>query len=119
MSVKNLTKVTRDIDRSDGAIAPEKLLSGNSKTMAWNAFSDSTGQFHVGHWASGPCKIKVSYTENEYCVLTQGKAVLTDNDGNSESFESGEPFVLHAGFEGIWESVGDVVKVYAIFESSA
>jgi len=119
MGVRNLTRVTRDIEGSESVIASEKLLSGENKTTAWNAFSDSTGQFHVGHWASGPCKIKVSYTENEYCVLIQGSAILSDETGNSETFAPGEPFVIEAGFEGTWESIGDVVKVYVIFEAAS
>jgi len=116
MSVKNLTNITRDMEDSADTIAKEKLVSGSDKTTLWNAFSDTTGQFHVGHWASGTCKLKVSYTENELCVLLQGQAILADNNGNEKKYGPNEPFVIAAGFEGTWESVGDVVKIYAIFE---
>jgi hypothetical protein len=98
MGISNVTRVTRDIEGMDDTIAPEKLLSGNGQTKIWNAFSDASGQFHVGHWASGPCKIKVSYTEDEYCVLLSGKAELTDADGNSEEYGPNQPFVTRTCF---------------------
>ena len=116
MSISHVTTVTRDIEAVADKVAPEKLLSGSAETTAWNAFSDTTGQFHVGHWSSGSCKIKVAYSENEYCVLLSGRAKLTDANGASAEYGPNEPFVIHAGFDGTWESIGDVVKVYAIFE---
>lgn len=116
MSVSNVTTVDKEVDVLVEKIAPEKLLSGSDETQIWNAFSDTSGKFHVGHWASGPCKIKVSYSENEYCVLLSGRVKLSDSEGNSIEYGPNEPFVLQAGFDGIWESIGDVLKIYAIFE---
>ena len=58
--------------------APEKLISGSGATSLWNAFSDPSDQFHVGHWMSDPCAINVSYTENELCVIIEGDAELID-----------------------------------------
>ncbi|MEX0970593.1 MAG: cupin domain-containing protein [Paracoccaceae bacterium] len=97
-------------------IAPEKLLSGQNETTVWNAFSDTSGKFHVGHWASGPCKLAVRYSENELCVLLSGRAALTDAHGARAEFGPHEPFVIAAGFSGTWESLGDVTKIYAIYE---
>jgi len=98
-------------------IAPEKLVSGQAATKIWNAFSDTSGKFHVGHWASGPCKLKVSYSENELCVLLTGHAVIEDATGARAEYGPGEPFVIAAGFNGTWESLGDVTKIYAIYEA--
>ena len=118
MSVKAIKSVTQNIEVIKENIADEKLISGASETQVWNAFSDASEQFHVGHWGSGPCKIKVSYTENELCILIKGRARVTDEAGASQEFGVGEPFVIQSGFEGTWESIGDVVKIYAIFEDA-
>ena len=97
-------------------IAPEKLISGDAATKLWNAFSDPSDQFHVGHWSSEPCKLNVSYTENELCVLTIGTAIVTDANGVAQTYNAGDAFVIPAGFSGTWQSVTAVTKIYAIFE---
>ena len=81
MSVKAIKSVTQNIDVIKEKIVDEKLISGTPETQVWNAFSDASEQFHVGHWGSGPCKINVSYTENELCVLVKGRARVTDDTG--------------------------------------
>ncbi|MEO1041869.1 MAG: cupin domain-containing protein [Pseudomonadota bacterium] len=118
MSISAVKPVTRDAEGTPGTIRAEKLVNGSSETRSWDAFSDKSEQFHVGHWGSGPCVIDVSYTENELCVLVQGRAKITDTDGASLEFGTGEAFVIEAGFKGTWESIGDVVKIYAIFEDN-
>lgn len=119
MQPQGIITIDRSAAPEGGEIATDKLLAGRAATQAWNAFSDSSGQFHVGHWASGPCKLKVSYSENELCLLLKGRAVLQDASGARAEFGPGEPFVIAAGFDGTWESIGDVIKIYAIFEAAA
>ena len=96
------------------AVAPGKLLAGSGATTAWNAFSDASGRFHVGHWRHGPGRIAVAYDEDELCVIVAGEAVLTDDAGHSARFGPGDAFAISAGFTGTWESVGEVTKIYAI-----
>ncbi|MEM7741069.1 MAG: cupin domain-containing protein [Pseudomonadota bacterium] len=118
MTISAVKPVNRDTEGMSGTIRAEKLINGVSETRSWDAFSDSSEQFHVGHWGSGPCIIDVAYTENELCVLVEGRAKITDTEGSSIEFGTGEAFVIEAGFKGTWESIGDVVKIYAIFEQS-
>lgn len=113
-----ITAITTATDATLDTIASEKLIAGNAATKLWNAFSDPSDQFHVGHWASEPCKLHVSYTENELCVLTKGTAIVTNNDGVAQTYHVGDAFVIPAGFVGTWESVTAVTKIYAIFEPS-
>lgn len=110
--------ITRDGEAEADTIAPEKLIHGDPATRLWHAFSDPSEQFHVGHWSSGVCKLNVSYSEQELCVLLEGEAIVTDMAGNSRTFGKGEAFVIPAGFEGTWESTQPVVKIYAIFEAA-
>lgn len=97
-------------------IADGKLLSGEAGTLLWHAFSDASDRFHVGHWASGPCEIDVTYTEDELCVIVEGTVTLTATDGTAVTYEAGQSFVIPSGFEGVWKSHGSVKKIYASFE---
>ena len=99
-----------------GEIAPEKLISGASTVTLRHAFSNSTGQFHVGHWSSAPCEISVNYTEDELCVIVEGSVTLTGADGTQTTHMKGDAFVIPSGFSGVWKSNENVTKIYATFE---
>lgn len=101
------------------ALAPERLLPGSPMPTQFvrNAFSDATGRFFGGIWRSSPGRWRVRYTENELCVLTQGKIRITDDSGHAWAYGPGDCFVIPAGFEGTWEVLEPAQKFYAIYES--
>jgi uncharacterized protein len=94
----------------------DRLLAGNPKHSLSNYFTDSSGQFFAGRWSSTPGTWRVRYTENELCVIVEGKIVLTGDDGAVNSFGAGDAFVVPSGFSGTWQVVVDCTKIYAIFE---
>lgn len=96
---------------------PDRVVEGHPEHRVWNYFTDSTQQFFAGRWSSTPGKWRVRYSENELCVLTAGKVVLTSDAGVRNAFQEGDAFLIPAGFTGSWEVVEDCTKVYAIFES--
>ena len=59
----------------------------------------------------------VNYTEEEVCVILEGRVRLTDLDGNAKEFVAGSTFVLPAGFKGTWETLEPVKKVYVIWQA--
>jgi uncharacterized cupin superfamily protein len=93
--------------------------SPSPKQTARNLFTDATGRFFSGIWSSSPGAWRVAYTENELCVLTQGRVRITGSSGRSWTFSAGDCFVVPAGFEGVWEVLEDARKFYAIFEPPA
>jgi len=106
--------------RRDGAgdpadAAPARVVAGSGASTVWNAFTDRTGRFHVGHWSSDGGIRRVAYAETELCVLLEGRVRLAGPDGDVE-FGPGEAFIIEGGFEGTWESVGRVTKIYAVLE---
>ena len=100
---------------------PSRLAPGSPmpEQHARNLYSDGTGRFHTGIWRSSVGAWRVSYTENELCVLTQGRVRLTTDDGRSWTFGPGECFVVPAGFNGLWETLEPARKFYAIHEPAA
>ena len=81
-----------------------------------NAYTDATGRFFGGIWRSSVGAWRVSYTENELCVLTAGRVRVSDDAGRSWTFGPGDCFVMPAGFQGLWEVLEPAQKFYAIYE---
>ena len=111
------------IVRLDGPLEPDvstpaadRLLVGAPEHRVWNYFTDSTQTFFAGRWSGTRGKWRVRYTENELCVMTAGRVVITSDMGERSEFGPGAAFVVPAGFTGTWEVLEDCAKVYAIFE---
>ena len=111
------------IVRLDGPLEPDvstpaadRLLVGVPEHRVWNYFTDSTQTFFAGRWSGTRGKWRVRYTENELCVMTAGRVVITSDTGERGEFGPGAAFVIPAGFSGTWEVLEDCAKVYAIFE---
>ncbi len=66
--------------------AADRVLAGNPVQSVRNLFSDATGQFHAGTWASSPGRWQVRYTENEFCHVLEGKIRITSADGTAWMF---------------------------------
>ena len=97
---------------------PSRLAAGSPMPAqsVRNAFTDATGRFFGGIWRSGVGAWRVSYTENELCVLTAGRVRISDDAGRSWTFGSGDCFVMPSGFAGLWEVLEPAQKFYAIYE---
>lgn len=97
-------------------VRPERLLEGNPAPIAWNVYTDPSGQFFAGQWAAGPGRWRVAYEphEEEFCVLIEGEVELTDAAGVTRRFSAGDAFVVPGGFAGIWHNLTPVRKHYAI-----
>lgn len=84
-----------------------------------NAYTDATGRFFGGIWRSSVGAWRVSYTENELCVLTAGRVRISDDAGRSWTFGPGDCFVMPSGFQGLWEVLEPARKFYAIYEPAS
>jgi hypothetical protein len=122
---QNVPLVVR-IDETSGTeealtLDPSRLAPGSPmpEQFARNLFSDSGGRFHTGIWRSGRGAWRVDYTENELCVLTQGRVRLSDDLGHSWTFNTGDAFLVPSGFQGLWETLEPAQKFYAIYEPPA
>lgn len=105
-----------EVSAEESVVSPERMLSAvPCRTTTWNHYTDPTEQFFAGVWSSSPGAIKISYTEEELCYILEGRVRLIDNQGGIKEFGPGSVFVIPAGFEGTWETLEPVKKVYTIW----
>lgn len=91
-------------------------IQGSPMGTTRNFFSSPDEHFFAGIWESTAGKWPVNYTEQEFVHMLTGEAILTDASGKAEHVKAGDSFVVPAGFQGTWESLGEVRKLYAIYE---
>jgi uncharacterized cupin superfamily protein len=115
---------TNQIVEKIDIVPQERVVAGiasdaNTKiTMkTFNHYTDPSEQFFAGIWQSSVGAKNVNYTEEEVCVILEGRVRLTDLNGNSKEFGTGSIFAVPAGFKGTWETIEAVKKVYVIWES--
>lgn len=96
---------------------PGSVIAGAPVTRLQNYYTDGTGQFFSGIWEATPGKWPVSYAEEEFCGILEGKVVLTNAEGIAETFAKGDAFIIPKGFTGTWETIEPVKKWYVIFEA--
>ena len=100
-------------------VDPVKLIRGNPRQTAWVQYTDPSGKFFAGFWASETGKWRISYTEQEYCSILEGVSVITDDQGVAVTVRPGDEFVIPRGFNGTWEVVEATRKRFVIHEPGA
>lgn len=123
MQAKKLLRVqpgsTAALSNQATPIAPERILTGSPMEVVQNMFINEKENFFCGVWSSTEGEWTLNYTEDEFCYLIKGQAVLTDEQGVSEEINAGDAFVIPAGYKGRWKTVGEAQKFYAIYEEAA
>jgi uncharacterized cupin superfamily protein len=102
-----------------GRPAAEVLLAGEYRTTTYNHWTGEDGRLYCGIWESSPGKVKVDYSEWEFCHFIEGEAVLTNEQGESWRLKRGDGFIIPPGFKGTWETVKPVRKHYVILTPKA
>ena len=126
--LKNINDVidfaTNPAEKELGIVPHELIRTGIAghavaeiNTVTLNHYADPTEQFFAGIWSSSVGAKNVNYTEEEVCVILEGRVRLTDLAGNAKEFGAGSTFVLPAGFKGTWETLEAVKKIYVIWQA--
>ncbi len=116
-TLPRLLKTDAPVAPEEYFLPPEKLIEGNPKQTVWMHFTDPTKQFFVGLWRSEPGKWRIAYTEQEFCLMLEGRSVITDAAGQAITVTAGESFVVPRGFVGTWEVLETATKRFVIHEA--
>jgi uncharacterized protein len=125
-SIENVIDfATNQAKKELGTVPAELITTGIAghavkeiKTETLNHYTDPTEQFFAGIWSSSVGAKSVNYTEEEVCVILQGRVRLSDLQGNAKEFIAGDTFAIPAGFKGTWETLEAVKKVYVIWQKT-
>ncbi|TVQ67257.1 MAG: cupin domain-containing protein [Oceanospirillales bacterium] len=107
-----------DVKPEEYYLDQEKLISGNPLQSLWMHYTDESEQFFSGVWRSEPGKWRIHYTEEEYCLISGGVSVVTDESGKSIRLKSGDEFIIPKGFIGTWEVIETTTKRFVIYEKN-
>jgi len=98
------------------ATPEEKCVKGQPLQRTWHHFTSADGRFFAGLWQAEPGCWEVHYSENEFCQILAGRSILRDSGGHERLVQSGDNFVIPAGFSGQWEVVETTKKIYVIYQ---
>lgn len=126
--LKNINDVidfaTNKAQKELGTVPAELITTGVAghvvaeiKTETLNHYTDPSEQFFAGIWSSSVGAKSVNYTEEEVCVILEGRVRLTDLSGNAKEFGEGSIFTIPAGFKGTWETLEAIKKIYVIWQA--
>ena len=100
------------------AVDSSKVVSGTPDHAFDVRYTSKSGEFCAGVYECSAGTWRVSYSEDEFCTLTEGTVRLTDDAGKTEEFRAPASFLIPAGFSGTWEAVTSVRKFFAIYEKT-
>ena len=98
----------------DSSPAPDRIVSGAPKGHVKNGYESRDGNRLVGEWSCSAGAWRVSYAEWEYCFILEGHVRLTSDNGKVVEATAGGNLVIEPGFEGVWENITPVKKLYVI-----
>ncbi|BBR54608.1 MULTISPECIES: cupin domain-containing protein [Pseudomonas] len=90
------------------------LVDAPYRSTTWRHFSEPGKKAVAGIWEAGVHLERCTCDYDELCHIFEGTVRLTDADGMSRTFGPGDSFVVAAGFNGTWENLTPVRKLYFI-----
>ena len=98
------------------ALEHAELLAGLPLGNDFAYFQRPEAKLRAGIWRSTAYTEKYdSYPSDEFMIILKGEVTL-ENDVISETFRSGDAFLVPKGFKGIWRQPVEVLKFYVIVE---
>jgi uncharacterized protein len=105
---------TETAQREDFAPETDRIVRGSPNGEVRNAYESGDGEKLIGEWSCSAGAWRVHYTEWEYCRILDGMVRLTSDDGTVVEAGAGGNLVIEPGFQGLWENVTPVRKLYVI-----
>jgi uncharacterized cupin superfamily protein len=117
-----VTRLLKDGDPKTGMepsdlIGKEDFTTGDTHEVVHVPFTNTEGNVTAGVWECAPCKQQIDrYNVDELCTILSGSVTLTDADGHSETFTTGDSFVVPKEFSGTWHVTETLRKFWMIYE---
>lgn len=99
-------------------VAPEKIISGTPKSTYKILYTSKSEELFTGIYECTAGKWKVSYNEDEFCTLIEGKLRMTSDTGDVQEFKAPDSFMIPSGYSGTWEPLTQLRKFFVIYEKA-
>jgi uncharacterized cupin superfamily protein len=94
---------------------PETFTSDDHKELNHTFFQTADESILSGVWESAPSKEEIeSYPVHEMMTVISGSVTLTNADGQTETFTSGDVFFIPKGTKCTWHITETLRKFYMI-----
>jgi len=94
---------------------PDAFTSDDHKELNHTFFQTTDESILSGVWECAPCKEEIEgYPVHEMMTVISGSVTLTNADGQSETFTSGDVFFISKGTKCTWEITETLRKFYMI-----
>lgn len=96
-------------------VALEDFTTGDHTEIEHKFFVTEDQSTWTGVWECAPCSEEIeSYPVNEMMTVISGSVTLTDDNGKSETYTSGDTFFLTKGAKISWQITEKLRKFYMI-----
>lgn len=103
---------------SCSVVPADAVLSGAANETGEVHMAAIDGKVTIGTWECTPYAEELSCPDfSEYSTILKGKVALTNPDGQVEIFETGDSYVLPVGWQGRFEVLETLRKIYVICAS--
>lgn len=98
ISIVDSDTMTEELPAKPGVYVGQKITFSDTHDH------DGETVARVGLWEADVSKTRlIDYPFTEYVLMISGRLVITNEDGTSEEFTSGDTFVMPKGWTGIWD----------------
>jgi len=104
------------ISRAERRLAdlPDRVVEGDPNHETLMRFESPDGSLIAGTWTSTPGKWHAFTDRDEFCTILSGHVRLIDEEGNAQTFKTGDAFLIPNGFRGYWDVIETTTKHFVI-----
>ncbi|RVU32832.1 cupin domain-containing protein [Neptunomonas marina] len=95
---------------------PERLIAGDPAQTIALYTNELDGKLIAGLWESEPGKWEAVAQRREFCVILEGRVIISDEAGGEKVYTAGDSFMLPYGFKGYWEVTEFCRKYFVILQ---
>jgi len=98
-------------------VAQGAFTTADKRELNHTFFQTEDGSTLSGVWECAPCREEIdAYPVHEMMTVLAGSVTLTNADGSTDIFTSGDTFFIAKGTQCIWEITETLRKYYMISE---
>lgn len=90
------------------------MVAGDPQHHSTTFFKNAAGDVIAGTWTSTPGKWHAFTDRDEFCTIVSGLVRLIAEDGQAQTFQTGDAFLIPNGFRGYWDVVETTTKHFVI-----